>query len=196
MWDKVHGMPDINWKWGMSHIDNKGFWSHVSERSDLSEDFIRQYAEQLNWYRLSQNEYFIFTEEFADEFKDKIWWKGLSRRPLTEQFIKRFKDYVDWKAISFKKYLSDDFIAKYADYIDWTILCKYRQVSEQFIEKFSKYIDWKMVSINQKLSIDFIKKHWEDVNLVFLVSNYRVPYYYRNKWKKTESDRLKRDLMR
>lgn len=188
------GKPLINYKWAIGHLSHMGFWTNVSKRDDLNEEFIRMFQDSLNWWNLSSNTFLPVTEDFIDEFKDKIKWKLLSRQPLQEPFIEKYKDYVDWGAISFKKYLSDQFIEKYANRINWDVLCKYRQVSEEFIEKFQGYVNWNVISNCQKLSPEFIKKHLNKLNIFDLIYNYKVPYDCRQKLRKICKQQMKKNV--
>lgn len=176
--------PDINYKWGLSHLDNIGWWTNVSKLNNLTENFIRTNHLYLNWWYLSSNTALPVSKEFIREFADEIKWKSLSKQALTEEFIDEFSNYVDWNAISYKNYLSDEFLLKHAHQINWSILSKYRKVSEEFMEKFSNYIDWTVISTHQKMSEEFINKHFNKLDIICMSTNHRIPYNYRAKLKR------------
>lgn len=94
--------------WGNRYL----CWEWISEGFKLSEDFIREYKDQVDWKRISRNQ--TLSKSFIREFKDQVDWWFISRhQTLSENFIKEFKDRVDWTAISYYKTLSKEFIREY-----------------------------------------------------------------------------------
>ena len=78
-----------------------------------------------NWARLSLCE--SLTEDFIQEFKDKVDWICISRYPhLSEDFIRKFADRGDWYYISAYQYLSENFIREFADRVAWDWIVKYQ----------------------------------------------------------------------
>jgi len=83
-------------------------WQYISTRK-LSEEFIREFADKVIWYYISQ--YQILSEDFIREFKDRVNWEYISSyQKLSEAFIGEFKDKVSWYYISSNQMLSEDFI--------------------------------------------------------------------------------------
>ena len=78
-------------EWGLKH-NNGGFWYNLSGRVDLTMDFVREYADYLNWYALSKNGYLHVDEEFLNEFKDKIHWRSFTRYSpsMNEKIARKF----------------------------------------------------------------------------------------------------------
>ena len=110
-----------------------------------------------NWARLSFCE--SLTEDFIQEFKDKVDWICISRYShLSEDFIRKFADRVDWFYISAYQYLSEDFIREFADRVNWDWLVKCQHLSEDFIREFKDKVDWTYISTYQHLSEDFIRE--------------------------------------
>jgi type I site-specific restriction endonuclease len=64
---------------------NDSVWLQIGQMA-LSDDFIRDFKEKLNWDWISTN------------------------LPLNENFIEEFQDFVDWEAISEQQNLSEEFI--------------------------------------------------------------------------------------
>lgn len=182
--------PDINFRYANGHLKNGGYWWNIGQRDDLTMEFVREYADYINWYSLSKNSWFEMDEQFIEEFQDRFNWRSLARFSpcMNEQLIEKHLDKIDWASISFKKYLSDEFIMKYAGEIIWSVLFKYRQVDEEWLEKFANIITehnaWDAVCQFQKLSPEFVKKHNDKMNYLFLSNNYKTTYYWRKEYRK------------
>jgi len=78
-------------------------------KKKLSEDFIREFEDKVNWYRISK--YQVLSESFIREFEDRVNWKEISEyQVLSESFIREFEDRVNWERISKYQKLSENFI--------------------------------------------------------------------------------------
>ena len=116
-----------------------------------------------NWARLSLCE--SLTEDFIQEFKDKVDWTCISRYPhLSEDFIRKFADRVDWYYISAYQYLSENFIREFADKVGWYWISRCQQLSEDFIREFKDKVNWYYISAYQHLSEDFIREFKDKVS--------------------------------
>ena len=116
-----------------------------------------------NWARLSLCE--SLTEDFIQEFKDKVDWTCISRYPhLSEDFIRKFADRVDWYYISAYQYLSEDFIREFKDWVYWDAISYYQQLSEDFIREFKDKVNWYYISAYQHLSEDIIREFKDKVS--------------------------------
>jgi hypothetical protein len=66
----------------------------------------------MNWNCISIHQ--NLSEDFIREFKDKVDWINISTyQKLSEKFIKEFKDYVDWNCVSTYQKLSKKFIKEF-----------------------------------------------------------------------------------
>ena len=120
-----------------------------------------------NWERLSLCE--SLTEDFIQEFKDKVDWFSISRYPhLSEDFICKFADKVDWYYISAYQCLSEDFIREFQDRVAWDWIVKYQPLSEDFIREFKDKVNWNYISANQHLSENFIREFKDEVNWAWI----------------------------
>ena len=120
-----------------------------------------------NWERLSLCE--SLTEDFIQEFKDKVDWFSISRYPhLSEDFIRKFADKVDWYYISAYQCLSEDFIREFQDRVAWDWIVKYQPLSEDFIRKFKDKVNWYYISAYQHLSENFIREFKDEVNWAWI----------------------------
>ena len=120
-----------------------------------------------NWARLSLCE--SLTEDFIQEFKDKVDWFCISRYShLSEDFIRKFADRVDWYYISAYQHLSENFIREFADRVAWDWIVKYQPLSEEFIREFKDKVNWNYISANQHLSENFIREFKDEVNWAWI----------------------------
>ncbi len=132
-------------------------WVKLSEHTGLTEDFIREFADNLDWYWISARQ--RLSEEFIEEFKDKVYWDLISEfQRLSEDFIREFKDKVDWYGIARGQRLSEDFIREFKDRVNWIHISKYQRLSEDFIREFKDKVYWTHISKYQRLSEDFIRE--------------------------------------
>ena len=116
-----------------------------------------------NWARLSLCE--SLTEDFIQEFKDKVDWTCISRYPhLSEDFIRKFADRVDWYYSSAYQYLSENFIREFADKVGWYWISRCQQLSEDFISELKDNVNWYYISAYQHLSEDFIREFKDKVS--------------------------------
>ena len=123
-----------------------------------------------NWARLSLCE--SLTEDFIQEFKDKVDWTCISRYPhLSEDFIRKFADRVDWYYISAYQYLSENFIREFADKVGWYWISRCQQLSEDFIREFKDKVNWYYISAYQHLSEDFIREFQYKVDWYYISAN-------------------------
>ena len=139
-------------------IDNKKTLKRANEILGANYD---------NWERLSLCE--SLTEDFIQEFKDKVDWFSISRYPhLSEDFIRKFADKVDWYYISAYQCLSEDFIREFQDRVAWDWIVKYQPLSEDFIREFKDKVNWNYISANQHLSENFIREFKDEVNWAWI----------------------------
>jgi hypothetical protein len=92
-------------------------WDTVS-RWKLSEDFVREFQDKVNWIYISAKQ--VLSEDFIREFQDKVNWLDISfYQTLSEGFIREFQDKVDWSGMSYKQRLSPSFIREFQDKVNW-----------------------------------------------------------------------------
>ena len=136
--------------------DYKG-WYEVSEHEGLTEDFIREFQDKVDWDCISECQ--RLSEDFIREFKDKVYWYWISKNQyLSEDFIREFQYRVNWSIISEYQPLSEDFIRKFADKVDWEYISDYQHLSEAFIREFKDWVKWGYICKYQRLSKEFIDK--------------------------------------
>lgn len=86
----------------------------------------------IGWYEVSYHR--GLSENFIREFKNEVDWYFIScRQKLSEDFIREFKDDVDWRCISTYQKLSEDFIRKFKDKLpDCNITQSWHYVDTEF----------------------------------------------------------------
>ena len=123
-------------------------WESLSTHQNLTENFIRKFADFVNWGNISIYQH--LSEDFIREFANEVEWECISEcQHLSEAFIREFKDRVCWYDISTYQRLSEDFIREFKDRVDWDWIAKYQRLSKNFIREFK---DW--------LCMDLIADSW------------------------------------
>ena len=113
------------------------------------EDKIKKANEILGtnyrgWRELSAHRY--LSEDFIREFKDDVSWFQISiYQRLSEDFIREFADRVDWGSISKCQHLSENLIREFKDRVDWFLISKYQHLSKEFIEEFKDKLDMELI---------------------------------------------------
>lgn len=150
-----------------------------SERMDLKDLQKICQAEVINdkdWKCISKHQQ--LSEDFIREFADKVYWDYISaRQQLSEDFMREFADKVDWKCISIFQHLSEAFIREFADKVDWDCISKYQHLSEDFIQEFKDKVD--LNSINNswcKLDVKEKKAKVVETGLYECHDDYFIAY--------------------
>jgi hypothetical protein len=89
------------------------------EYSNLSDDFISTYKENINWDRM-----ILYISTQSDSFdnhtkviEDKNLWSVISANDLSIDFIRQWKNKLDWSYLSMVKCFTDEEKLEFADYI-------------------------------------------------------------------------------
>lgn len=162
-------------------------WVDVSSHRYLSEDFIREFKEEVDWRRISA--YQKLSEDFIREFKDKVVWLWIViNQNLSEDFIREFKDRVGWVVVSAYQKLSEDFIREFKDKVSWFEISTSQKLSEDFIREFKDKVYWGCISEYQKLSENFIREFKDEVDWVSiskfqkLSEDFAKAFEYKVRW--------------
>lgn len=143
---------------------NYQYWKSVSKHKGLTEDFIREFADEVNWSCISANQH--LSEDFIREFQDRVDWLNISRyRRLSEEFIREFKDEVNWYSISMYQHLSEAFIREFKNRVCWYNISTYQRLSEDFIREFKDRVDWDWIAKYQRLSKNFIREFKDELSM-------------------------------
>ena len=87
--------------------------------SNLSDDFISTYKENINWDRMilyisTQSNSF---DKHTKVIEDKNLWSIISANDLSIDFIRQWKDNLDWSYLSMVKCFTDEEKLEFTDYI-------------------------------------------------------------------------------
>ena len=87
--------------------------------SNLSDDFISTYKENINWDRMilyisTQSNSF---DKHTKVIEDKNLWSIISANDLSIDFIRQWKDNLDWSYLSMVKCFTDEEKEEFSDYI-------------------------------------------------------------------------------
>ncbi len=87
--------------------------------SNLSDDFITKYKENINWDRM-----ILYISTQSDSFdnhtkviEDKNLWSVISANDLSIDFIRQWKDKLDWSYLSIVKNFTNDEKEEFSDYV-------------------------------------------------------------------------------
>jgi len=91
----------------------------MSTYSNLSDEFITKYKENINWDRM-----ILYISTQSDSFdnhtkviEDKNLWSVISANDLSIDFIRQWKDKLDWSYLSMVKCFTDEEKEEFSDYI-------------------------------------------------------------------------------
>lgn len=140
-------------------------WGKISSRK-LSEDFIREFENYLNWSVISSCQ--ILSESFIKEFKNKVKWFNVQYcQKLSEEFIEENINLIDFEIISNRQILSEEFFFRYSEKVNWLNIL-YHQPFINF-ERCKEIVKKKYPNMNE-LMFEKIKR-----------TNFLNPLYQSNK---------------
>ena len=185
------------------HID-KIYWIYASQYQDMSEEFIRNHTQYVDWSCVSNNK---FTHNFIDEFKGRLNWSLLNNstdKAFNDiSFITTHTDYVDWDNVATYENLdlyNADILAfvnqnmqpqQTSSFvpINWDKMCEYQVIPEDILRANAEFNNWSIVCEHQTLSEGFIDEFkdvvdWEavsryqNVSIDFIESHMEYLYKY------------------
>lgn len=128
-------------------------WCYIPGRVKMSESFIRRHRLEMEKYYSCWNsicEHQVLSEEFIEEFADKVDWKAVSfKQKLSKEMIHKYANKVDWRYIVANQKLDQKFIKDHIDYItsqlsswQWTDMIKRIKFGKRFLRKYKNKIRW------------------------------------------------------
>lgn len=119
-------------------------WEKVSLYSLLPINVIRQYKDKVDWKSISYVQY--LTNDFVDEVSEYIDFNNLSKNwnyvPSEEILQKYINKEWDWNFLSANSNIPDSTIIMFKDKINWSILSSIRNVSFELVYQAKEYINW------------------------------------------------------
>lgn len=148
-----------DWLWTI-----RDWWGELSMFQDISEEFIREYKDQLDWVELSN--YKLLSKDFIREFKDKVEWREVSlyQEICQISFLGEFKDKVKWNKILEHLIMPEYILEKFMYEFGGIENILYQQFpDEEFLEKYlslyeNKHNVLRLLSARAGLSEEFKKK--------------------------------------
>lgn len=161
-----------------------GLLSNAIRNCPLSEEFVEQFADIINWSELL--EWQRFPESFIRKFINKVdLTVAFNRQTLSEQFIEDYARPKDWETISAYQQLSESFIIKHKKRVNWLSIITFQNLSEEFVRYHivGKY-DIYYLPFASKLSERFIDEYaeelaWEHISRYQPLMNYSYDFIER-----------------
>ncbi len=171
LWNRICTNYDISEEF-IREFQDELPWIYISQYQKLSEAFIREFQDKVDWYSLCQ--YQVLSEDFIREFKHKVAWGAISQyQKLSETFIREFQDKVIWSYISIEQRLSEEFIREFQDKLHWISISEWQNLSEGFILEFEDRVHWGYLSLTQNLSKEFVGRFQNKINYVLQDARFR-----------------------
>lgn len=131
----------------IDEVDWKEVSEHTWNEESISIDFIREFADYLNWHVISCQKHTI---EFYREFGNRLYWWYVAKSEIGQKKINEFK-------------------YKFIDKWDWEELCTHSRLSKKFVIRNSELVDWDKLFIYQdydkKFLIDNVKHYSDNVDI-------------------------------
>lgn len=137
-------------------------WDVISERDDLTIEFLRKYRDKINWRTISRT--WKLELSFLDEFKDKLDWTIITHRlrnSSDRSFISRYKDDIDWYTVSV--YADLAVVGYFASRVYWKVVAERLDLTIDFLEKYSNRIDWDIIA-ESCMNIDILRYFNKNLN--------------------------------
>lgn len=158
-------------------------WREISNQNNLTEEFIREHQNRLDWDILSCS--YSFSEENLEEFKQHLQWELVSsHQTLSFPFILKNWEKVnllrlkknkqvqltqkEWTRLRIEEKLTLYRMIEKGN-PNWSYIAREMFLEEDFIETYKEKLNLIYVSQWQMLSEAFIKKyrnrvHWESIS--------------------------------
>lgn len=121
-------------KWGQIN-----FYSVSREIQRLEENFIVEFAEELDWDVITGIQ--IKDQEFLELYDFKVNFDVISDKmkfddSLDYNFFLKYKDQLDWSKIARWDYIAEDFIDIFHIELDWNVLSKQQGLTRYLLDKY------------------------------------------------------------
>lgn len=182
-WGNLCWFQDFNMDFLRAHIQyidgKKQCWKKLSNgQRYLTEDFVREFADQIDWWSLCDNAFFKPSIEFCREMSERckkshtfFHWTKLSEKQL-EEFINRSKEEKLINGTSLVSQhpsrLTNNFLLKWWEKVDQWVVSQEYMLNYISLEKLKDYLKWDYVSRFQHLGPTLMKKYadkldWEQI---------------------------------
>lgn len=118
-------------------------WSAVLRRQRFDEEFLREMKSHFAEAWTTVSRYQVLSEDFVHEFAERLDWEHvLTYQTLSQRFLAEHSKYYTedcWRLISRYQQLSEDFIQQHASKVDWNNVARYQRVSGRFLTQHRDY---------------------------------------------------------
>lgn len=104
---------------------------------------------EIDWRKLSRRK---LSEDFIEEYKDKLDWGLLSSyQILSDSFIEKYKDLISWNYVSCSQTPSKEFLLRHKDKLSWDLVSSHQVFSpEDLLNKdFQPLLHWEKILLYQ-----------------------------------------------
>lgn len=133
------------------------------EHFKFTEDQIRELAPFFNieeWKKVSGFQYEQISEEFIREWNDKLNWMLLSfHYTFSYEFLREFKDKLDWRPICSHYKINNDFLREFFNYINWHFVARFQEFDFDFVKKWETELRPHIYAVIENESLTYNKKY-------------------------------------
>lgn len=115
-------------------------YGEVAVYQNLSVSFIERHLQDFKLFMEDICDHQILSQDFMRDHKDILDWSAISRsQRLSEAFMDEMKDYIDWTWASYKQKMTAYFIENHMDYINLYCLLKREAYIPKAIQRTQQY---------------------------------------------------------
>jgi hypothetical protein len=140
---------------------------------NVPEDIIRDNIDKVNLAAITMSK--TLSEEFIRDFKEQLDWENVCmyQPNLSLALVKEFEDEMDWEILSVRTASTDpEIIREYQTKLNIQEVVECQTLPEDLLREFASFLDeegWRILSMTQDLSEDFIRQYQDKVNWTMIV---------------------------
>lgn len=192
-------------------------WYHLSERSDLTFEFINKYLEHLSFPLYFQNSamtysnlmYFMprMINRYCNQFNDHsdkmqenirrntlcLYWAWHSEHDSIE-ILKEHVNEINFHSDHIYKNpnMTIEFLKTHLDKVNWKYLCEYVKADVEFLEKHLDKIHWNELCENTHIPVEFFERHLDKIEWNRLCRNSNIPFNFFTKNLNLDKEKIER----
>lgn len=140
----IKHVPEIFIRENINRVTN---WSLIYMNESLSEKFFED-----NLHLIDHKFYnFNLSENFIDNHKDKIDWDKFSANAsLTLEIVNKYFEYISWERISSNTSITTEIIDAYKNFLNWKVAFHNLGISDQDFDKIKGNLNIKIDRHSEK----------------------------------------------
>ena len=191
--------PKLSWRMRQFVKDPDSFSKkridNMCTEDVLDEQFIRKYADYLNWRIISSTQ--DFSNEMVQDFYDRIDWYYFfqhSWKKINEDWIREFADIIDWTQVCKADYkFSKQFLREFKDKIEWDTYARWQGIDQNMMVEMKNYVDFSDCLLHEKFDEEFLErylagfvgKNWDyHYGWIMIARTQKLSEKFIDKWKK------------